>query len=287
MSFAFIAAEKAHYPVRALCRALVVTPSGFYAWQHRPPSARAVADRRLMARLQRIHAEHRRLYGRPRLHRALRADGVRIGERRVRRLMQAAAVFPRQRRRFRVTTVHRPEDRPVANRLARRFTVARPNTVWAADITACATREGWIYLAVLLDLASRRVVGWAMRPTLETELVLAALHVALGTRRVAPGLIHHSDRGAQYASQVYQQQLTRAGILSSMSRVGDCWDNAPVESFFGHLKHELQADRGWATRASAMAAIADHLAFYNHRRLHSALDYTSPVTFEQQLAVAL
>ena len=259
MSFAFIAAEKAHYPVRALCRALGVTPSGFYAWQHRPPSVRAVADRQLMTRLRRIHLEHRQLYGRPRLHRVLRATGVHIGERRVRRLMHAAGVCPRRRRRFRVTTTHRPEDRPVANLLARRFTIAQPNTVWAGDITACATREGWLYLAVLIDLASRRVVGWAVRPTLETELVLAALHLALGSRRIAPGVLHHSDRGAQYASAIYQDLLARHGLIPSMSRTGDCWDNAPVESFFAQLKRELLPDTLWSTRAQASAAIADHL----------------------------
>ncbi len=287
MSFAFIAAEKAHYPVRALCRALGVTPSGFYAWRQRPLSPRAEADRQLTTHLRVVHAESRQTYGRPRLHRALRAHGIRIGERRVRRLMRAADVRPRQRRRFRVTTDNRGADHVVRNHLARHFAVCQLNAVWAADITACATRDGWVYLAVILDVASRRVVGWAVRATLETELVLAALHLALGTRRVSPGLVHHSDRGMQYASHAYQQLLADHGIVPSMSRVGDCWDNAPVESFFSHLKAEVLPEQLWPTRAVAAAAIADHIAFYNRRRLHSALDYRSPVAFEAARGVAL
>jgi transposase InsO family protein len=287
VSFAFIAAEKAHYPVRALCRALSVTPSGFYAWRDRPPSRRAQTDEHLGRRLRLVHAESRQTYGRPRLHRALRAEGIHIGERRVARLMRRVGVRARGRRRFRVTTDSRGATHVVGNRLARHFDVPQPNTVWAADMTACWTSEGWIYLAVVLDLASRRVVGWAVRATLETELVLAALHLAAGARRITPGLLHHSDRGVQYASGRYQQALARYGIVASMSRVGDCWDNAPVESFFSHLKAELLPDHPWRTRAAAESAIADHMAFYNRRRLHSALDYRSPVTYEAALAVAL
>ena len=287
MSFAFIAAEKAHDPVRALCRALGVTASGFYAWRDRAPSVRAETDRRLTSRLRIVHAESRQTYGRPRLHRALRAEGIRIGERRVRRLMHLEGLHPRRRRRFRVTTDSRHAAHIVGNRVARQFRVTRPNRLWAADITACGTREGWVYLAVILDLASRRVVGWAVRATLETELVLAALHLAVGTRRVTPGLIHHSDRGVQYASDRYQHALAQYGLVPSMSRVGDCWDNAPVESFFSNLKAELLPDHPWQTRAAAESAIADHMAFYNRQRLHSALGYRSPIAYEADLAVAL
>jgi transposase InsO family protein len=286
VSFAFIAAEKAHYPVRALCRTLGVTPSGFYAWRQRPPSARAETDRRLTSHLRIVHAESRQTYGRPRLHRALRAAGIRIGERRVRRLMHAANVHPRRRRRFRATTDSRHAAHLVGNRLARQFDVTEPNRVWAADITACWTTEGWIYLAVILDLASRRVIGWAVRATLETELVLAALHLAVGARPIKPGLVHHSDRGMQYASGIYQHALARYGMVPSMSRVGDCWDNAPVESFFGHFKAEALPDQPWPTRAVATSAIAAHLAFYNRRRLHSTLDYQTPVAYEAWLAVS-
>jgi putative transposase len=287
VSFAFIAAEKVHYPVRALCRALSVAPSGFFAWCHRGPSARAHLDQALLSHLRIVHAESRQTYGRPRVHRALRAIGIRIGERRVRRLMRLGGLEPRHRRRFRVTTDSRGASHVVGNRLARRFRVARPNAVWAADITACWTTEGWIYLAVVLDLASRRVVGWAVRATLETELVLAALHLAVGARQIAPGLVHHSDRGVQYASEIYQHALAHYGLVPSMSRVGDCWDNAPVESFFSNFKVEALPDRPWHSRAAATHAIADHIAFYNRRRLHSALDYRSPVAYEAELAAAL
>jgi transposase InsO family protein len=241
----------------------------------------------LTTQLRIVHAESRQTYGRPRLQRALRAEGIRIGERRVRRLMHAADVHPRRHRHFRVTTDSRHAAHLVGNRLARQFAVAEPNRVWAADITACWTTEGWIYLAVVLDLASRRVVGWAVRATLETELVLAALHLAIGARPVAPGLIHHSDRGVQYASGIYQHALAQYGLVPSMSRVGDCWDNAPVESFFSHFKAEALPDRPWPTRTMATRAIADHIAFYNRRRLHSALDYRSPVAYEMELAASL
>jgi putative transposase len=242
----------------------------------------------LITQLRLVHADSRQTYGRPRLHRGLRARGIRIGERRVQRLSRVAGLSPRYRRRFHATTDSTHVLPVVPNQLARRFAVTTPNTVWAADMTALWTAEGWCYLAVILDLASRRVVGWAVRATLETDLVLAALHLALGRRRVAPGLLHHSDRGRQYASHAYQRVLADYGITPSMSRVGDCWDNAPVESFFSHLKAELLPARPWPTRATAHAAIADHIeSFYNRRRLHSALRYQSPADFEATNAAAV
>jgi putative transposase len=287
VSFAFIAAEKAQYPVRALCRALQVSASGFYAWQQRRPSARAITDRQLVTQVRLAHAESRQTYGRPRLQQALRQQGVRVGDRRLRRLMRDAGVQGRVRRRFRVTTDSRGAAHVVTNRLARHFTVARPDQVWAGDVTACWTREGWLYLAVLLDLASRRVVGWAVRPTCDTALLLAALHLAVGTRQPRRGLLHHSDRGVQYASDAYQRALTAYGVVPSMSRVGDCWDNAPVESFFSRLKTELVPDTVWPSRAAATHAIASYLAFYNQQRLHSTLGYRSPVAFEAELAAQM
>jgi putative transposase len=283
--FQFIAAEKAHYPVRILCRCLGVTRSGFYAWQRRPPSPRSVEDVRLLHRLRLVHAIHRRTYGRPRLHRALRDEGIRISEKRVRRLMRDAGLTAKGRRAFRVTTDSAHAWPVAGNVLARRFAVGLPHRHWAADITALPTRSGWCYLAIVLDLGSRRIVGWAVRSSLDVEVVHAALHVALGTRP-APQL-HHSDRGTQYASYAYRGLLAQRGIMVSMSRVGNCWDNAPVESFFSSLKAELVSGTRWATHDEAEAAVADYLRFYNHQRLHSALDYRTPAQYEASCEVAV
>lgn len=272
--------------MRRLCAALDVSASGFYAWQQRLPSARALEDHHLTRQLHLVHADSRGTYGRPRLQRALARRGYRVSEKRVARLMRAAGVVARGRRRFRRTTMADPAAHAV-NALARRFTVTELNTVWAADITALWTREGWQYLAVLIDLASRRVVGWAVRSTLETGLVLAALDRAIATRAVPVGLLHHSDRGAQYASAAYHARLATVGIRVSMSRVGNCWDNAPVESFFSSLKAELLPPQPWPTAAAAGLAIAEYLRFYNDRRLHSTLGYRSPAEAEDQLRAAV
>jgi putative transposase len=283
--FRFIEAEKAEYGVGRLCRVLGVAPSGYYAWRRRPASARATQDAQLLRVLQVEHAASRGTYGRVRLQRALRTRGLAVGDQRVRRLMRVGRLRARQRRPFRATT-DSAHPHPVApNHVARRFTAPAPNRVWAADITALPTRDGWTYLAVVLDLYARRVVGWALEPTLETRLVLTALTRALATRRVAPGLVHHSDRGSQYASAAYQAALAARGLRPSMSRVGDCWDNAPVESFFSGLKREAMPPDGWATRGAAQRAIADHLEFYNRRRLHSTNNYRSPVDTETALGI--
>jgi transposase InsO family protein len=199
--------------------------------------------------------------------------------------MRLGQLRARRRRPFRVTTDSAHPWPVVANHLARRFTVAEPNRVWAADITALPTGAGWAYLAVVLDLYARRVVGWALADTLATPLVLTAVTRALATRCVAPGLIHHSDRGSQYASAAYQMVLAAHGVRPSMSRVGDCWDNAPVESFFSGLKREGMPDGGWATPVVAQLALADHIEFYNRRRLHSANDYRSPAETEAALGI--
>jgi transposase InsO family protein len=219
------------------------------------------------------------------LHRALRDEGVRVSPKRVARLMRQAGLSAQGRRRFRVTTDSAHAWPVAANQLARHFAPGLPHRVWAADITALWTRAGWCYLAVVLDLGSRRVVGWAMRRSLETALVRAALHVALGGRP-APEL-HHSDRGSQYASHDYRALLDARGIAVSMSRVGNCWDNAPVESFFSSLKAELVSAASWETPHEAEIAVADYLRFYNHHRLHSALGYRSPAQYEGSLAVAV
>ena len=280
LSFRFIAAEKATYPVWALCRALDVSPSGYYAWRGRPLSPRAQTDIGLGHAIRVAHATSGGRYGSPRVHRAVRAEGHPVGRRRVIRLMRAAGLRARPHRRFRVTTDSRHAFAVPADLVQRQFRPAAPNQVWAADITYLDTADGWLYLAVILDLFSRRVIGWAVRRTLHTDVVNAALHLALGRRHPAPGLIHHSDRGVQYASGEYQRLLARQGIVPSMSRRGDCWDNAVVESFFSTLKHELDP-RGWRTEAAATAALATYIdGFYNPVRLHSTLDYQPPNVFE-------
>jgi len=258
-----------------------VSASGFYAWQARPPaSLRQQQDESLRHQLRIAHRASRGVYGSPRLHQVLHQAGQRIGRNRVIRLMRVEGMRGRARRRFRATTVVDPHAQPARNHLGRRFTVAVPNHVWAADITGIPTHEGWLYLAVLLDLWSRRVVGWALRPTLETDVVCAALHVALARRACRPGLWHHSDRGTQYTSDRYQAILRRHGFRCSMSRPGNCYDNAPVESFFRTLKIEL-GPQSQVTRRQAATAIADYIErFYNQERLHSTLRYQSPAAFE-------
>ena len=281
MTFAFIATEKATYPIRVLCRTLGVSPSGFYAWQARPPvSRRARQDARLRHQLRLAHGASSGVYGSPRLHQVLHQAGQRISRKRVIRLMRLEGLRGRARRRVRATTVVDPHAQPATNHLARRFTVAAPNRVWAADITGLPTHEGWLYLAVVLDLWSRRVVGWALRPTLETDLVCAALQIAVARRACRRGLLHHSDRGAQYTSDRYQALLRTHGFRCSMSRPGNCYDNAPVESFFRTLKTEL-GPQTHATRRAVTTVIAEYIErFYNRERLHSTLHYQSPAAFE-------
>ena len=281
MTFALIAAEKAHHPVRTLCQALAVSPSGFYAWQQRPASRRTRTDRRLRLHLRAAHAASGGSYGSPRLHAALREQGERLGRNRVIRLMRVEQLAGRPRKRFRVTTVTDPTQTPAPNHLAQAFTTPRPNAVWAADITAIATADGWLYLAVLLDLYSRRIVGWATHATLDTSLVLAAWHRALRQRRCAPRL-HHSDRGCQYTSVAYQRALARHHVRCSMSRRGNCYDNAVVESFFRTLKLDV-GRHGQVTRDAATRRIGEYIdGFYNTRRLHSTLGYRSPAQFERE-----
>jgi len=280
-------AEKAHYPIRVMAQVLGVTASGYYAWRGRPlmtPQVRA--NHALRRRIRMIHAESRGTYGSPRVMRALRDEGTRVGRNRVIRLMRHEQLRGRPRRRFRLTTQTDATARPAANVLARRFAVRGPNQAWAGDLTALPTAQGWLYLAVLIDLWSRRVVGWAVRSTLETDLVTAAWHMAVGRRQAVPQL-HHSDRGCQYTSIAYQHLLARHRVRCSMSRRGNCWDNAPVESFFRTLKVELVPETLWPTRAIAIAAVHDYIErFYNTERLHSSLDYQSPARFEQREQVA-
>jgi transposase InsO family protein len=277
-----------------MCRVLTVAPSGFYAWRTRGPSARAVADAQVLEAVRVAHAESDGTYGAPRVHRELRGDGQRVGKKRIARLMRHAGLWGRAPRRRRVRTTDSRHAEPLApNLVARHFAVADVtgpralNRVWVSDITYVPTRAGWLYLAIVLDLASRRVVGWAMRDTLEVDLALSALRMALAARRPAPGLIHHSDRGVHYACADYRAELARHGVIASMSRKGDCWDNAVAESFFATLELELIMRRDWRTRDEARRAIFHYIeAWYNRRRRHSTLDYLSPTSYESHMTAA-
>ena len=283
MRFAFIAAEKAALPVRLLCRTLQVSRAGFYAWQARPPAPRTRADERLGLEIAAIHAETRQRYGSPRIHAELGERGCRTGRKRVARLMRVRGLAARRRRRFRVTTQSRHPFPIAPNVLARQFERTGPDQAWVTDITYIPTGEGWLYLAVILDLCSRFAVGWAMNERITDDLTLDALGMALARRRPPQGLLHHSDRGSQYASGDYQRALAQHGIVCSMSRRGDCWDNAVAESFFATLKVELVHDATWATRTAARSELFDYLeVFYNGQRRHSALGYLSPRAFERR-----
>lgn len=268
-----------------MCRVLGVSRSGLYAWSRRRPSARAKADAELSRRIRTIHAASRSTYGSPRVHHGLRRDGIRVGRKRVERLMRRDGLRGRIRRRYRRTTDSN-HSLPVApNTLNRQFEVDAPDRVWAGDITYIRTTNGWGYLAVILDLHSRLVVGWALADHMRTELVETALECALGKREPAADLLHHSDRGTQYASVSYRSRLEEQGIAVSMSRRGDCYDNAVVESFFGTLKQELVHHARWADLADARAAIHDYIeVFYNRQRLHSAIGYRTPAEADQEVA---
>lgn len=279
----FIWRARREYPVSLLCRVLGVSRSGYYAWCRRPVSRRAQANRRLLVAIRVAHAASRGTYGSPRIHAELCAQGEPCGRHRVARLMRQHGIRAKQARRFRVTT-DSAHGRPVApNLLARRFDAPGINRRWVTDLTYIPTHEGWLYVAVVLDLYSRRVVGWAMQPRMSQELVLAALRMAVEQRRPPEGLVHHSDQGGQYAGPAYQAWLARHGIRPSMSRRGDCWDNAVAESFFKTLKTELVYHRTYRTRAEASADLFDYIErFYNRRRRHSYLGYRSPADYEVQ-----
>jgi putative transposase len=285
--YACIRRHTESYPVALMCRVLAVSRAGYYAWTRRAPSVRAQTDDRLAVEIRAVYRRSRETYGSPRVHAELRAQGLRCGRKRVARVMQTAGLVARRRRRYRVTTQSVHAHPVAANTLARQFAVAAvgaPDRVWVGDITYLPTREGWLYLAVVLDLVSRRVIGWAMQHTLERSLALAALHIALARRHPAPGVLHHSDRGSQYACGAYREMLTAAGMMCSMSRKGDCWDNAVAESFFATLKTELVDGAEWATREDARAAVFEYIeVWYNRHRRHSVLGYVSPVQYEQQL----
>ncbi len=267
-----------------MCRVLEVCPSGYYAWCAAPVSRRAQADATLRDQIDAVFHASGATYGSPRVHAELRATGTRVGRKRVARVMRGAALVARARGKRAPQTTNSAHDLPIApNRLDRQFAVVEPNRVWVSDITYIPTTQGWLYLAVVLDLASRAVVGWAMGDRIDTGLALAALRMALAARRPPPGLLHHSDRGTQYAATEYQAALSAQGIMPSMSRRGNCWDNAVAESFFSTLEFELCHGQVWATRADARRAIFQYIhTWYNLRRRHSTLNYLSPADYERQ-----
>jgi putative transposase len=263
----------------------LVSASGFYAWCRRGLSLRAQEDAALKVEIRAAHAASGKRYGSPRIHADLKADDQHVGRKRVARLMREEGIEGQRKRRFRVTTDSRHSHPIAANQLNRNFTAPAPNKIWVTDITYIWTREGWIYLAAILDLFSRRVVGWSMDSRIDRALALDALGMALKTRRPEPGLLHHSDRGVQYASMDYQSQLRERGIICSMSGKGDCWDNAVAESFFSTLKAELVHRTDYVSRSQARASVFEYIeAFYNGRRRHSALGYVSPVEHETAAA---
>lgn len=286
MKYACIQAHRHQFSIALMCRLLGVSRAGFYVAQRRDLSQQARIDQRLQRDIGVIHHRSRGTYGSPRVHAELLAQGVRCGRKRVERLMRAAGLQAKRTRRTRRTT-NSQHTHPIApNVVSRRFAVTDVSTlnqVWASDITYVPTREGWLYLAVVLDLASRMVIGWAMQATLDQSLTHAALQMAVVQRRPLRGVIHHSDRGVQYAATDYQTLLTEHGMIPSMSRKGDCYDNAVVESFFATLEWELIDQVHWHTRAEARTAIFEYIeVWYNRQRRHSTLGYVSPVTDEAQ-----
>lgn len=283
MKYAFIDQERPMHRVECLCAALNVSRSGYYAWRSRAESRRTLENQALLLQIRRVHTEGREAYGALKTWRVLQDEGVACGRHRVARLRRVHGIEAKRMRRFRLSYQARNSAPPAPNRLERQFEASAPNRIWAGDITFIPTRRGWLYLAVLLDLYSRRVVGWAMSDRRDVSLVLQALCMALAQRRPTPGLVHHSDQGIQYTSSIYQARLQQTGLLPSMSRKGDCYDNAVVESFFSTLKNEWTFHQTFQDRDQARAALFDYIElFYNRRRSHATLDYRSPVNYEEQ-----
>ena len=290
MKYAVITRHQGEFPVRLMCDALRVSPAGFYAAQTRPPSARQRSDQRLRLEIRVVHAATRRRYGAPKIHEELRAQGVRCGHNRVARLMRLDGLRSKRARTFKVTTQSEHSCPVAPNHLARQFTVTthpRRDRAWVADITYLPTKAGWLYLAVILDLASRRVVGWCADTRLDQSLTLRALQRAVLHRQPRTGALHHSDRGVQYASVAYQQLLAAHGMVCSMSRPGNCWDNAVTESFFATLKTELAHDAHWPTQSAAYRDLHEYIEiWYNRQRRHQTLGYRTPMQYELEMLKA-
>ena len=283
MKYAFVRAHDHEFRIRSMCRVLGVSRSGYYAWRERPLSPRSQANRQLVSEIRRVHDAARGVYGALKTWQQLRAQGIRCGKHRVARLRRLAGIAATRRRRFQVTTRSRKGQGVTPDLVRRGFTAPAPNRVWVGDVTCVPTQEGWLYVAVLLDLYSRKVVGWAMSDRINTALVLRALHMAILTRQPTPGLIHHTDRGAIYAAQEYRALLAAHGVAASMGHTGDCYDNAVAENFFSTVKNELTLEQRYASRRDAQTALFEYIeVFYNRQRIHQTLGYRSPQHVEEQ-----
>ena len=287
MKYVFMRAHHDQIKVSRMCRALEASRSGYYSWRRGKESKRSEENRAVLVEIQKVHEENREAYGAVKTWRELKAQGIECGRHRVARLRHQAGIEARRKRRFRITTQSRAGMIAAQNKLNRCFEVGAVDRAWVGDITFIATGSGWLYLAVLLDLYSRRVVGWAMSERIDQQLVLDALNMALGECQPKPGLIHHTDQGRQYSSTAYVEMLKRHGLVQSMSRRGNCYDNAVAESFFSSLKNELVNHCSFKTREQARTAVFEYIeVFYNRQRRHQSLDYVSPVDYERSMAVA-
>lgn len=286
MKYGFIRAHQDQFSVSRMCVVLQVSRNGYYDWRDRPESKRSKENRTALSQIREVHARSREAYGALKTWRELMARGFQWGRHRIAKLRREAGIEAKRKRRFRVTTQSRVGVVAAKNRLKQCFKAKAVNRVWVGDITFVATAEGWLYLAVLIDLYSRRVVGWAMSERIDQQLVLDALNMALLQRRVKPGLIHHTDQGRQYSSAAYLAVLKQHGMIASMSRRGNCYDNAVAESFFSSLKNELIHHNSFRTRGEARTMIFEYVeVFYNRQRRHQSLDYCSPVDYERKAGV--
>lgn len=287
MRFEFIAAEKVEFPVAALCRAMQVAPSGFYAWSKRPPSKRSKDDAKLKVHIKASHKKSRKTYGSPRVHKDLKAEGIVVGQKRVARLMREDGLRGTLPKKFRATTDSK-HSKPIAPNILNRdiASVTAPNSVWVSDITYVWTLQGWLYLAVMIDVFSRRVVGYRIDDHMRAELVTEALKSAINTRDIGSDLMHHSDRGSQYAADDFLSLAGHHGIIMSMSRKGNCWDNAVAESFFASLKKDLIYRQSWISKKQVTDAIDDYIIWFNRERRHSSLGYVSPADYERLTMLA-
>jgi len=286
VKYGFMRAHRDQFKVSRMCEAFEVSRSGYYSWRDRKESKRAGENRTVLAEIHKVHEQNKQAYGAVKTWRELRARGIDCGRHRVARLRRAAGIEARRKRRFRITTQSRRGVVAAQNKLNQRFEVGTANLAWVGDITFIATAAGWLYLAVLIDLYSRKVLGWAMSERIDQQLVIDALNMALLQSRPQPGLIHHSDQGRQYSSAAYVEILKKHGMIQSMSRHGNCYDNAVAESFFSSLKNELVHHSSFKTRNEARTAIFEYIeVFYNRQRRHQSLNYLSPIDYERSRAV--